>query len=259
MSNPNPNALSYNAYVQQIATMAVLDTTTNTSGVTVGVDAAFNAILPSMLNYAELRIQRDLDLAASNIANTTYTLTQGSNQLLISVNDFQTIQTVAVSNGTALTPLLPASKEFIQNVYNDSSATYQAIPQYFCIYGGDTATGGNTLLSILIGPYPDQSYGLTVTGTQLLPSLYAYASLDGTGQTYISSNYPDLLVQASMVYVTEYQRNFGPASNDPQMGMTYEMQYQTLLKGALENENRKKFRDAAWSSQSQSPVATPTR
>jgi hypothetical protein len=47
--------------------------------------------------------------------------------------------------------------------------------------------------------------------------------------------------------------------NDPQMPVTYETQYQTLLKGAITEENRKKFEAAAWSSQSTSVSATPTR
>jgi hypothetical protein len=43
------------------------------------------------------------------------------------------------------------------------------------------------------------------------------------------------------------------------MAITYESQYQALLRSALMEENRKKFEAAAWSSQSPSPVATPTR
>ena len=67
------------------------------------------------------------------------------------------------------------------------------------------------------------------------------------------------MIMASMVYISAYQRNFGRANDDPQMAVTYESQYQTLLKSALSEENRKKFEAAAWSSQSQSTTATPTR
>ena len=242
-----------------MATLAVVLTTTNGSGVVTGVDAAFNNLIPSMLNYAEMRIQKDLDLLASQIGNLSYTLSQGVNTLLISANDFQTIQTVAVTNGTATVPLLPTSKEFIQNTYNDTSSSYQGNPIFFAMYGGDAASGGNTSNILLFGPFPDQGYSLTITGTKWMPSLYASASVDGNETTYISTNYPDLLIQASMVYISQFQRNFLPTSNDPQMPGSFEAQYQTLLKGAIELENRKKFRDAAWSSQSQSPVATPTR
>jgi hypothetical protein len=77
--------------------------------------------------------------------------------------------------------------------------------------------------------------------------------------TFISLYLPDLFIMASMVYVSAYQRNFGRQSDDPQMAQSYEMQYQTLLKSADLEENRKKFEAAAWSSQEPSISATPTR
>ena len=80
MSSPNTTPLTYNGYVTQIATLAVVNTTTS-GGVVVGVDAAFNSIIPQMLNYAELRIQRDLDLLPLVTSNTSYSLTTGSNQI----------------------------------------------------------------------------------------------------------------------------------------------------------------------------------
>jgi hypothetical protein len=78
--------------------------------------------------------------------------------------------------------------------------------------------------------------------------------------TFISINLPDLFVMASMIYISAYQRNFSSAmGNDPQMPVTYETQYQTLLRNAITEENRKKFEAAAWSSQSVSTTATPSR
>lgn len=82
--------------------MAIVNTTTS-SGVVVGVDPAFNAIIPQMLNYAELRIQRDLDLLPSQTSNSSYTLTAGNNLLTVSVNDFVTIQTLGVTAGGVTT------------------------------------------------------------------------------------------------------------------------------------------------------------
>lgn len=262
MSTPNTNELTYNSYIQQVCTLAVYEWTVINNVVT-PVDTAVQFLIPSMLNYAEIRIQRDLDVLPSQTSNTSYSTTAGTNTVSLSVNDFQTIQTVACTVGTARVPLLPVSKEYIQAVYNDSAATYQGPPSLFAVYGGDAATGGNTSNILLFGPYPDQVYPLTITGTQWLPSLFI-ASTQGfanTQATYISSNYPDLLIQASLIYLALFQRNFSAMSsaNDPMMAGSYEYQYGVLLKSAIESENRKKFRDAAWSSQSQSPVATPTR
>jgi 3D (Asp-Asp-Asp) domain-containing protein len=89
----------------------------------------------------------------------------------------------------------------------------------------------------------------TTIGTAALPS----------STTFISLNLPDVFIMASMIYVSAYQRNFGRANDDPQMAVTYESQYQALLKGAAVEEARKKFEAAGWSSQSPSTFATPTR
>ena len=258
-ASPQTTPLTYNGYVTQIATMAVVNVQT-TSGVVEGVDTAFNDLIPQMLNYAELRIQRDLDLLPSQTSRS-YTLTIGSNQLALGAYDFVTVQTIALTVSGVTYPLLPSTKEYLQNVYGSSAAGARAQPKLFAMYGGDLSTGGTTYNNILIGPYPDAAYSVTVTGTVRLPTLYENATtqLADTGTTFISTYFPDLLVQASMIYIAQFQRNFGQASNDPSMGPTYELQYQNLLKSAGVEEARKKFSAAAWSSMSPSIVATPTR
>lgn len=257
MSNPSTTPLTYNGYVTQIATMAVVNTQT-VGGIVSGVDAAFNAIIPQMLNYAEMRIQRDLDLLPALTSNTSYSLTSGNNLLQLSVNDFITVQTISLtSTGT---PLVPTSKEFIQNVYGSNATT--GAPQYFAMIGGDLTTDGNTYNNIIVGPYPDQSYSLTITGTQWLNTLYANSTSSAaanTNTTFISTNLPDLLIMASMIYISAFQRNFGRQSDDPAMAQSYETQYQTLLKGAGVQEAMKKFSASGWSSMSPPVIATPTR
>jgi hypothetical protein len=258
MTTPNTTPLTYNGYVTQIATMAIVNTTT-ASGVVVGVDVAFNNIIPQMLNYAELRIQRDLDMLPALVENTTYSLTTGNNLLVVSPNDFVTIKTITLTSGTSKIPLLPSTKEFLQNVYNDSSVT--GVPLFFAMAGGDTATGGTTANNIYVGPFPNQNYPLTIRGEQRVPSLYKYANTvdAATKTTFISTYYPDLLIMASMIYISAYQRNFGRMSDDPAMAQSYESQYQALVKAAVTEEDRKKFQASAWSSDSNSQSATPTR
>ena len=254
---PNTTPLTYNGYVVQIATMAVVNTTT-VAGVVVGVDDAFNAIIPQMLNYAELRIQRDLDLLPTQ-TTASYTLTTGSNTLTISTADFVTVQTILLANSTENVPLLPTTKEFLQNTYGSSSNT--GVPAYYAMYGGDRATGGNTNNIIVLGPWPNSNYTVTLTGTIRAPTLYTFATTlsASVGTTFISTYLPDLLIMASMIYISAYQRNFGRESDDPAMAQSYESQYQALLKGATIEEYRKKFQASAWSSMSPSPVASPSR
>jgi hypothetical protein len=70
---------------------------------------------------------------------------------------------------------------------------------------------------------------------------------------------PDLMIMASMIYISAYQRNFGRMNDDPQMAQSYESQYQALKASAMVEESRKKFQAAAWSSMSPAPIASPTR
>ena len=274
MSVPT-NALTYNGYINQIGTMAVVDTFTPTTNTTInGItylanvayggtlsqpDTNFNNLIPQMLNYAELRIQRDLDLSQSVTSNPNYTFSSGNNILSISVNDFVTLQTVSIVSGTATLPLIPTSKEYIQNVYNDSS--YLSTPSVFAIYGGDAASSGNTSQNIIVGPYPNSSYPVLLTGTIRTQSLFQFAtsSLANSSTTFISTYLPDLLIMASMVYISAYQRNFGRESDDPAMAQSYEGQYQALKQKAIEEEFRKKFAASAWTSMSSPVAATPTR
>ena len=235
--------MDYNSYVQQIATMAVVPTT----------DTNYQIILPQMISYAELRMQRDLDFLSTQISNSSYSLTASSSTLTIPTSAFVVMETFEVIDGSGNSaPLLPVTKEFIQNVYGTGSST--GLPQYFAVYGGDSATTGLTSQNMIVGPIPDLNYSIRLTGTMRSAPLSATNT-----QTYISVYLPDMFIMASMIYISAYQRNFGRMNDDPQMAQSYEGQYQALKASALVEENRKKFEAAAWSSYSPAPAASPTR
>jgi hypothetical protein len=262
LSVPATTPLSYNGYVTHLGIMAVV-MTTEIDGVVQGVDPAFTNIIPNMLNYAELRIQRDLDLLNSQTTNT-YTLTAGNPILPIPINDFLTLQTFEVTqtNGSQTvnaTPLLPVSKEFIQNCF--AGLANAGTPRYFAMVGDNFGDGADSFNNVLLGPLPNFPYTVRVTGTIRTPSLFTYAApgVADTSFTYISQFYPDMLIMASMIYISAFQRNFGPTSDTPESGMTYEKQYQALRLGAIAEENRKKFQGSGWSSYSTPTSATPTR
>ena len=107
---------------------------------------------------------------------------------------------------------------------------------------------------MIVGPIPDLNYAIRLTGTVRSAPLSATNT-----QTYISVYLPDMFIMASMIYISAYQRNFGRLNDDPAMAQTYESQYQSLLKSAMVEENRKKFESAAWTSYSPAPFAAPTR
>lgn len=230
------------SYITQISTMAVVDAT----------DPNFLNILPQMITYAENRIYRDLDFLFTSIATTAYSLTVGSRDIIVPAGTFVVPEQINVLTPVGATnpdtasrnPLLPTTKEFLDAVYG--SYLYPGLPKYWCPFDD---------YHFLVGPYPDQSYTVEIVGT------YRPASMSPTNlTTFISLYLPDIFIMASMIYIAAYQRNFSSAmGNDPQMPVTYETQYQTLLKSALSEENRKKFEAAAWSSQGASTNATPTR
>jgi len=233
--------LNYSQYVTQIATLAVVEET----------DPAFVIILPQMITYAENRMYRDLDFLFTSVSNTSYACTIGTRSIIVPTGTFVVPEQINLitpagtsnpDNGTRV-PLLPTTKEFLDAVYGDSQS--KALPKYFAVFDD---------YNFLLGPYPDAAYQAEIVGTIRPNSLSS-----GNPTTFISLYLPDLFIMASMIYVSGYQRNFGRANDDPQMAVTYESQYQALLKGAMMEENRKKFEAAAWSSQSPSPVASPTR
>lgn len=235
--------MNYTEYVQQIATMAVIPVT----------DPNYTIIIPQMINYAELRIQRDLDFLSTQTSNTSYSCSAGNNTLTIPTSSFVTLQTIEVTNNSGVsTPLLPVAKEYIQNVWGSGST--QGIPVIFAVYGGDSATAGETSQNIILGPTPDFAYALRLTGTIRSVPLSATNT-----STFISVYLPDIFIMASMIYVSAYQRNFGRVNDDPAMAQTYESQYQALLNGARTEEARKKFQSSAWAPYSPAAVATPTR
>lgn len=226
--------LTYSQYVDQIANLAIVPVS----------DPNYQILLPQCITYAENRIYRDLDLLSTVTTYTQAATASGVRNVTIPQGTFVTIQNVnALTNTTTRNPLLPVTKEFLDNVWGAS--TNSALPKYFALLNDTT---------IIFGPWPNSIYPLEIIGTIRPDSL---SSTNTT--TFISLYLPDLFIMASMVFISAYQRNFGRQSDDPQMAMSYEAQYQTLLKGAMVEEYRKKFESVGWTSMSPSPVAAPTR
>lgn len=253
------------SYITQVATMAVVEED----------DTNFLKILPAMITYAENRIYRELDFLFTSVSTTSYALTAGSRQLQVPAGTFVVSEQINVllpigetdPNLVSRYPLLPVTKEFLDAAYG--SATDTGMPKYFCPFDD---------YLFYVGPFPDQNYQTELVGTVRPQSMgpgndttFVTNYFNNTGiiypdysntttTTFISLYLPELLVMASMIYLSAYQRNFSSAAgNDPQMPITYETQYQTLLKSAMSEENRKKYEAAAWSSQGASSTATPTR
>jgi len=218
-------------------------------------DPAFITILPQMITYAENRMFRDLDFLFTSTSVTGYSLTAGLRVLTIpegtlvvseQINILTPVGQTNPNDGSVTrNPCLPTTKEFLDAVYGSNTSANRAMPKYFVPFNDNI---------FLFGPVPDAAYGVEIIGTYRPASL----SVSNT-ETFISKYLPDVFIMASMIYISAFQRNFGKMSDQPEMAVSYEAQYQGLLKGAAVEEARKKFSSSAWSSESPTPLATPSR
>lgn len=235
-------SLTYTTYTNQLANLMVQSTT----------DPNFVTFLPGCIDYAEQRMYRELDFLATRDQDNTTTLSSGIRSVTLSTvsGQFVVVEQISVitpvtagtSNGTR-NPLTRVTKEYIDFAWPNSSNT--GVPIYFTTI--DNAT-------FVVGPAPDQSYLLEVTGTQRPTPLSASNS-----STFITQNLPDVFMAASMVFATAYQRDFGAQVDDPARAASWENQYKILMQSANIEELRKKFQGPGWQPSQPSPIATPPR
>lgn len=217
--------------------------------VTTDADANFDTILPSCIDYAEQRIYRELNLLNTTLVTSTVTTTGGTRTLAIPstyvvVNEINLITPIntAPAAGTRV-PLLPVSRALIDALW--PSAIQSGTPEMFCMVDQ---------WSLVLGPTPDDLYYTEIVGTTRPAPLSA-----SNPTTFLSERLPDLFMAASMVFMSGYQRNFGQQANDPQMGTSWEGQYQLLKASADTEEARKHFWASSWSAYPVSPQAQPQR
>jgi len=234
-------SINYDSYVAQISNLMVTST----------ADPNFNTMLPGMIDYAEQRIYRELDLQNTRVSDTTVTLSSGYNfvtlptdQYILVVEQFNVLSPVGSlsSNGTR-NPLMPVTKEYIDFAWPTSTAT--GVPIYYAPLNDTT---------FKIGPAPDQAYPLEVVGTVRPTPLSS-----GNSSTWLTQHLPDLFIAASMVFAAGYMRNYGAQADDPQMPGSWESQYRTLFASANAEELRKRFQSQGWTNQTPNPIATPPR
>jgi len=236
------STLNYTTYVSQLANLTVISSN----------DASFQTMLPGAIDYAEQRIYREGDFLSTyvydigNFGTNDATLTYPTNFGTYLVVDQVFVSTSISTAGYAskYTPLSVVSQPYIANLY-PGALTDVGFPKYFC---QATNTYG------LVGPVPDQAYSFYVYGTQRPLALSAANS-----STFLTQTLPDLLIAASMVFISGYMRNFGSQADDAPMATSWSKQYDILFASAGMEEQRKKFGSQGWQSQVPNPIATPTR
>jgi hypothetical protein len=234
-------SLNYTTYVNSLANLLVVPSS----------DANFQTELPNIIDYAEQRIYRELDLLDTVVRDSTKAASTGTRNFSLpsALGTFLVVQqiniispagTINPENGTR-NPAVPVSPDQLDWTFPSSTAS--TVPAYFARIADET---------IIFGPWPDQAYQVEVVGT-IRPQPLSTSNVT----TLLSVFFPDMLMAASMIKGAAYLKNFGAAVDDPKMAVTWESTYQALKASADVEEQRKKYFMAGTSSRQPAPSQTP--
>ena len=220
------------------------------------VSIPFNVIFPQAISYAENRIWHDIVPLANRTQNTSLTTT--ANSRAINLNHMTnsggtqclTVEGVALIGPAGTTnpalgtriPFTQTSLDWIDQVWPVEATTMAPsaadwVGRYWALRDAFT---------IVLAPTPD-SPGAAVYTAEITGQFQPTTLSSTTATTYLSTYYPELLEAAIMVWMTGWLlRNWGAQSDDPKMAQSYENQYQLLMKGALEEEQRRRGSGVGW-------------
>lgn len=235
-----PIPLTYSDVINKLASFLVIPVD----------NVSYVAAQPIIINDAEQRIYRELDLLCTITVDTSTVLT-ANNPLVeiptgfVVVEDMNVVTPAGTTNPNLGTrnPLTRVSKEYLNFLYPNSTGA--GVPQYFADI---------TQWAFTLGPWPAAGYTLEIIGTQRPPPLSVT-----TPTTFLTTNLPDLFFTACMVIGCGMQKNFGPMGDQPESAVTWEGHYQKELASAAVEEFRKKGEAEGWSTKLPSPIATPPR
>lgn len=235
-------SLTYNTFVTSLANMLVIPPT----------NADYLQFLPNVIDDAEQRIYRELDLLTTIVRDTSGTLTANSRNFTFpqhivvseSINIFTPVGTT-----TRRRQLIPVSREFLDATYPDETLDCDCsegeYPKYYAMITDQT---------IIVGPPPSEAYTVEVIGT-IRPTPLSSANQT----TYLTTYLPDLFLTEALVFGYGYLKDFGAATDDPRSSAGWDKHYQDLWQSANVEENRKKYVSQAWTSKQPAPLATPPR
>lgn len=237
---------TYASWQTALSTMLAIPTT----------NPDFVAILPSVIDYAEQRIYRELDMLTENMRDSTGSTSVSDRNFTLptTLGTFQVVSGVNIITPASTAPdsgtrnvCTPVSLDILDWTY--PSTTGAGVPTMFNYFSQASGQTG-----IVFGPWPDAAYRVEVIG-KIIPA--ALSSTNPT--TFLSLYLPDLLLAASMVFMSGYLKNFGAQADDPKQAQSWETQYQALKSSAESWEARKRFGGASWTSKQVEPTAVPQR
>jgi hypothetical protein len=235
-------SLTYSSYVTSLANLLVVSP----------IDPNFVSALSNIIDDAEQRCYRELDLLNTVVSDASAVLTPNSRNFTLpqSRGRFVVSESINVFTPVGLTTnrnqLVPVTREFLDAVWpNDAAASAPSVPTYYAMISDQ---------DIIVGPPPDASYTMEVVGT-IRPTPISPSNTT----TYLSLYLSDLFLAASMIFGAAYQMNFSDVSDNPQQSVSWEAHFTKLLASANIEEQRKRYASQAWTAKQPAPLATPPR
>lgn len=229
--------LNYTTYVTDLANLLVVPSS----------DPNFVISLNNIIDDAEGRIYREVDLLETHVIDNSVSLTSANRSFVLSTNSgqFVVVEEVDVVTPSSLTAttgslnqLLPVSREFLNLTY-PSNVAVTGVPQFWANVDNNT---------LLVGPAPDAPYHVQITGT-IRPT----ALSSSNSSTILTQLLPDVFMAASCMFGAAYLKNFGAAQDDPKSGMTWEAVYQNRVQSAMSEEFRKQHMASGWTAKVSNP------
>ncbi len=198
-------------------------------------NAAFQAILPTIIDQAEQTIYRDLQLLSTIIRDATGVTTPDQRRFTLPTANgiFVVLKSVNIINGTSRTPCVKISREVMDALYPDDTGTPGVTPRYYAPESGDSSSFSPT---ILLGPAPVTTLNVECIGNVRPTPLSAV-----NDTTFLSSQLPDLMLAAAVVSGTGYQRNWGAQADDPKIALSWQDTYKQRLANASGEETMRKY------------------
>lgn len=218
----------------------------------------FANTLPNAITYAEGRIYRACTFLAQRVQNAAFSTVAGSREV-----DFSAASPlILVPEGVALitpTATLPAAG--IRQAFDETSLDVIDLmwPQESITLSPAAVQSGRMWAlkddhTLVLAPTPDAIYKAEITA--LVQPLALSATVT---QTYLSKVYSDLLINAGMVYLSGFLRDYGAQSEDPRTGASWESQYKALESGVMSEEQRRRGQGTGWSPNAPTALANPQR
>ena len=220
---------TYSSLISALQTEAVIQAT----------DPNWLNIIPSIIDQAEQRIYRDMQLTNCIVRDTANSLSANSRDFTLpqTYGYFTTVKGLNVIVSGVRQQLRPVSIHYIDATWpsETSSPAPDAIPRYFA-YLSDQ--------QYVVGPSPSSAYGMEVIGTIRPTPLSA-----SNTTTFLSSHLSDLLFAGCMAAIAGYQKDYGSQADDPKNSVSWESQYSQRLASANKEEMMRKFQSGDWVSE----------